>query len=111
MANVNHNNGNNLFALHNNVGQPPLDGTPHNLQEMTNQQINKRIRFYETAIPTENQNSSVVPVYPVVSESSIIFVDDYLRRDPDAQAEDRVDHPTDETATSSRAVMVAGDGR
>ncbi|CAF2407685.1 unnamed protein product [Rotaria sp. Silwood2] len=71
MANVNHNNGNNLFALHNNVGQPPLDGTPHNLQEMTN----------------------------------------YLRRDPDAQAEDRVDHPTDETATSSRAVMVAGDGR
>ncbi|CAF4984848.1 unnamed protein product, partial [Rotaria sp. Silwood1] len=87
------------------VGSPPLDGVPHNLQEMTNQQVNERIVFYETTMPPGNQNPSIVPVYSVPLGSSSLFVDG-----PNARAASRVDHPTDEAAMVSRTVTVVDDG-
>ncbi|CAF4905724.1 unnamed protein product [Rotaria sp. Silwood1] len=118
------------------LGESATDETSNNLQQMEDQEINRVIIYHEATISLgdwlilmcfclffyqyydlllfifiiheiiNNRNRSTVHMHQSELRSFNLPIHGYYRTDRDAQAEGRVDCPSDETLTFSRAVIV-----
>ncbi|CAF0943989.1 unnamed protein product [Rotaria sp. Silwood1] len=118
------------------LGESATDETSNNLQQMEDQEINRVIIYHEATISLgdwlilmcfclffyqyydlllfifiiheiiNNRNRYTVHMHQSELRSFNLPIHGYYRTDRDAQAEGRVDCPSDETLTFSRAVIV-----